>query len=135
MDLILLGGFTGKEVDAHGLGKHRLTMLGWLDYDHRLAHLSYGIGTLLMLASLLWEAGSCTGRSAAIGRCVPLKAIIGSGPCCKVWHMRAHWRPDACLSLSHAGVDPAAGRLFRSGAVLAEEGASRFVLQFRRATW
>ncbi|HQR13157.1 MAG TPA: hypothetical protein PKW52_11075 [Nitrospira sp.] len=55
MDLILLGGFTGKEVDAHDWN-NLLTMLGWLQYDHRLAHLSYGIGTVLMLSSLLWGA-------------------------------------------------------------------------------
>lgn len=55
MDLMLLGGFTGKEVDAHDWN-NILTMLGWLQHDHRLAQLSYGIGTALMLLSLLWGA-------------------------------------------------------------------------------
>ena len=55
MDLVLLGGFTGKEVDAHDWN-NLLTMLGWLQYDHRLAKLAYGIGTALMLLSLLWGA-------------------------------------------------------------------------------
>lgn len=55
MDLMLLGGFTGKEVDAHDWN-NLLTMLGWLEYDHRLAHVSYGIGTVLMLVSWLWGA-------------------------------------------------------------------------------
>jgi hypothetical protein len=55
MDLILLGGFTGKEVDAHDWN-NLLTMVGWLEYDHRLAHVSYGIGTVLMLVSWLWGA-------------------------------------------------------------------------------
>ena len=55
MDLILLGGFTGKEVDAHDWN-NLLTMLGWLQYDHALAKLAYGIGTVLMLVSLLWGA-------------------------------------------------------------------------------
>ncbi|MCW5796983.1 MAG: hypothetical protein KIT40_00665 [Nitrospira sp.] len=55
MDLILLGGFTGKEVDAHDWN-NLLTMLGWLQYDHGLAKLAYGIGTVLMLVSLLWGA-------------------------------------------------------------------------------
>lgn len=55
MDLILLGGFTGKEVDAHDWN-NLLTMLGWLQYDQALAKLAYGIGTALMLVSLLWGA-------------------------------------------------------------------------------
>ena len=55
MDLILLGGFTGKEVDAHDWN-NLLTMLGWLQYDHGLAKLSYGIGTVLMLLALVWGA-------------------------------------------------------------------------------
>ena len=55
MDLILLGGFTGKEVDAHDWN-NLLTMLGWLQYDHSLAKLAYGIGTVLMLLALLWGA-------------------------------------------------------------------------------
>ena len=55
MDLILLGGFTGKEVDAHDWN-NLLTMLGWLPYDHGLAKLSYGIGTVFMLLALAWSA-------------------------------------------------------------------------------
>ncbi len=55
MDLILLGGFTGKEVDAHDWN-NLLTMLGWLQYDHGLAKVAYGIGTVLMLGSLCWGA-------------------------------------------------------------------------------
>ena len=55
MDLLLLGGFTGKEVDAHDWN-NLLTMLGWLQYDHGLAKLSYGMGTVLMLLALAWGA-------------------------------------------------------------------------------
>jgi hypothetical protein len=55
MELILLGGFTGQEVDAHDWN-NLLSMLGWLPHDHRLAQLSYGIGTVLMLLALLWGA-------------------------------------------------------------------------------
>jgi len=29
-------------------------MLDWLEYDHRLAHLIYNFGILLMLASFAW---------------------------------------------------------------------------------
>ncbi|MEP7152679.1 MAG: zinc ribbon domain-containing protein, partial [Nitrospira sp.] len=50
-----LGGFTGQEVDAHDWN-NLLTMLGWLQYDHSLAKLSYGIGTVLMLLALAWGA-------------------------------------------------------------------------------
>ncbi len=53
LDLILLGGVTGKETDGHDWN-NILTMLGWLEYDHRLAHLAYNLGIILMLASLFW---------------------------------------------------------------------------------
>lgn len=52
-DLMLLGGVTGKETDGHDWN-NLLTMLGWLEYDHRLAYLAYNFGTLLMLASFAW---------------------------------------------------------------------------------
>ena len=50
MDLLLLGGVTGKETDGHDWN-NILTMLGWLEYDHRLAHFAYSLGIVLMLAS------------------------------------------------------------------------------------
>jgi predicted nucleic acid-binding Zn ribbon protein len=53
LDLMLLGGVTGKETDGHDWN-NILTMLGWLEYDHRLAHLTYTIGIILMLASFAW---------------------------------------------------------------------------------
>ncbi|TKS58314.1 MAG: hypothetical protein EWM72_03114 [Nitrospira sp.] len=53
LDLMLLGGVTGKETDGHDWN-NLLTMLGWLEYDHRLAHLVYDLGILLMLASFAW---------------------------------------------------------------------------------
>ena len=53
MDLMLLGGVTGKETDGHDWN-NILTMLGWLEYDHRLAHLTYNFGILLMLVSFAW---------------------------------------------------------------------------------
>lgn len=53
LDLLLLGGVTGKETDGHDWN-NILTMLGWLEYDHRLAHLAYNIGIVFMLASLAW---------------------------------------------------------------------------------
>jgi len=53
MDLMLLGGVTGKETDGHDWN-NILTMLGWLEYDHHLAHFAYNLGILLMLASFAW---------------------------------------------------------------------------------
>lgn len=53
LDLTLLGGVTGKETDGHDW-ENILGMLGWLQYDHLLAHLSYNFGILLMLTSVVW---------------------------------------------------------------------------------
>ncbi len=53
MELMLLGGVTGKETDGHDWN-NLLTMLGWLEWDHRLAHMTYTLGILLMLASFAW---------------------------------------------------------------------------------
>ena len=53
LDLMLIGGVTGKETDGHDWN-NILTMLGWLEWDHRLAHLTYNLGILLMLTSFLW---------------------------------------------------------------------------------
>jgi hypothetical protein len=52
LDLMLIGGVTGKETDGHDWN-NILTMLGLLEWDHRLAHFTYNIGILLMLASFL----------------------------------------------------------------------------------
>lgn len=53
LDLTLLGGVTGKETDGHDW-ENILSMLGWLPYDHRIAHLSYNVGIVLMFISLCW---------------------------------------------------------------------------------
>lgn len=53
MDLMLLGGVTGKETDGHDWN-NLLAMLGWLEYDHCLAHLAYNFGIVLMLVSFAW---------------------------------------------------------------------------------
>lgn len=55
LDLMLLGGVTGKETDGHDWN-NILAMLGWLEYDHRLAHLTYNFGIVLMLISFVWGA-------------------------------------------------------------------------------
>jgi hypothetical protein len=53
MDLMLLGGVTGKETDGHDWN-NILTILDLLEWDHRLAHFTYSVGILLMLSSFLW---------------------------------------------------------------------------------
>lgn len=53
LELMLLGGVTGKETDGHDWN-NLLTMTGLLQWDHRLAHLTYNIGILLMLVSFVW---------------------------------------------------------------------------------
>jgi hypothetical protein len=51
--LILIGGVTGREVDGHDW-ENILGTLGWLQYDHIIAHISYTIGIVLMIVSLIW---------------------------------------------------------------------------------
>lgn len=54
LDLVLLGGVTGRDTDGHDW-ENILGMLGWLQYDHRLAHLVNNAGIVLMLVSLAWS--------------------------------------------------------------------------------
>jgi hypothetical protein len=53
--LLLLGGITGREADYgfHDWG-YILHEIGWLHYDHTLAHMVCRFGTLLMLISFAW---------------------------------------------------------------------------------
>ena len=53
LDLMLIGGVTGKETDGHDWN-NILTMLGLLEWDHQLAQLTYNIGIVLMLGSIVW---------------------------------------------------------------------------------
>jgi len=55
LQLTLLGGVTGQEVEGHDW-KYLLTNLGWLKYDHTLAHAAYNIGILIMALTFLWGA-------------------------------------------------------------------------------
>ena len=54
LELMLLGGVTGKETDGHDWN-NLLTMMDLLPWDHRLAHLVYNSGILLMLVSFAWS--------------------------------------------------------------------------------
>ena len=57
-ELMLLGGVTGKDVEDYHDWEHILGSLGWLPYDHRLAHIVQQLGIVLMLLSLAWGAAS-----------------------------------------------------------------------------
>ncbi|MDD2501336.1 MAG: hypothetical protein PHN92_11035 [Geobacter sp.] len=52
--LMLLGGVTGSEVEDYHDWEVLLTKLNMLQHDHALARLSFSIGSLLMLAAMLW---------------------------------------------------------------------------------
>ncbi len=56
LELILLGGVTGKEVDGYHDWQNILGTLGWLQHDYAIALGSYRFGTLLMLLALTWGA-------------------------------------------------------------------------------
>jgi hypothetical protein len=54
LKLMLLGGVTGKDVIDYHDWEYLLRKLGWLQYDHTLASLSYFIGIVIMLATFSW---------------------------------------------------------------------------------
>jgi len=54
LDLVLLGGVTGKEVEDYHDWEYILRTLGWLQYDHTLAHATYALGSLLMILAFIW---------------------------------------------------------------------------------
>jgi hypothetical protein len=54
LDLVLLGGVTGKDVEDYHDWEYILRTLGWLQYDHTLAHAAYILGSLLMIVAFIW---------------------------------------------------------------------------------
>ena len=54
LNLILLGGVTGKDVDDYHDWEYILRKLGLLQYDHLLAKTSHMIGALLMVCAVSW---------------------------------------------------------------------------------
>jgi len=54
LNLVLLGGVTGKDVDDYHDWEFILRKLGWLEYDHFLAKTSHVIGALLMTCAVFW---------------------------------------------------------------------------------
>jgi len=56
LNLPLLGGVTGRDVEDYHDWEYLLRTTGLLQYDRALASASYNLGRALMLAALLWGA-------------------------------------------------------------------------------
>lgn len=54
LDLLLLGGVTGKDVDGYHDWQYLLGTLGWLEYDHMIAWCSQYLGLFTMGLSITW---------------------------------------------------------------------------------
>jgi hypothetical protein len=55
LELVLLGGHTGVEVEGHDW-EYLLETMGWLHRDVALGRASFGIGVAVMVAGLAWGA-------------------------------------------------------------------------------
>lgn len=57
LQLVLLGGHTGVEVEGHDW-EYLLETMGWLHRDAALGRLSFAVGALLMTVALAWAAAT-----------------------------------------------------------------------------
>jgi hypothetical protein len=55
LELVLLGGFTGREVEGHDW-EAILTALNWLEYDRVLGQSVHWLGVVVMIVGLVWGA-------------------------------------------------------------------------------
>jgi hypothetical protein len=55
LQLVLLGGKTGAEVEGHDW-EYLLTAMGWLHLDMRLGRAAHLVGTLVMVGALGWAS-------------------------------------------------------------------------------
>jgi hypothetical protein len=55
LQLVLLGGRTGAEVEGHDW-EYLLTELGWLRFDRTIALGAHRLGLMIMAAALIWGA-------------------------------------------------------------------------------
>ena len=53
LQLVLLGGRTGAEVEGHDW-EYLLTELGWLRFDRTIGLGSHRLGLMIMVAALIW---------------------------------------------------------------------------------
>ncbi|MFO0775294.1 MAG: zinc ribbon domain-containing protein [Nitrospiraceae bacterium] len=56
LELMLLGGVTGKEVEDYHDWEYLLRTTGLLPYDHVFAGVAHALGTLTMVFALIWGA-------------------------------------------------------------------------------
>jgi hypothetical protein len=55
LQLVLLGGKTGAEVQGHDW-EYILATLGWMRFDRTLGLLAHRMGLLMMIGALVWGA-------------------------------------------------------------------------------
>jgi len=67
-EMMLLGGVTGKEMPGYHDWENILGALGWLNYDHLIARLSFNYGVLLMVLALIWGAVVLGAQAMSLGR-------------------------------------------------------------------
>ena len=77
LQLTLLGGYTGREVEGHDWEAILMT-LGWLDYDRTLALWTHGLGVVLMIGALGGGLASVVAQARPSLRRGP--AEVGSRP-------------------------------------------------------
>lgn len=54
LQLVLLGGVTGRDVEGYHDWEYILSRLGMLEYDHMLAYMAHAFGILIMLLAFAW---------------------------------------------------------------------------------
>ncbi len=67
LELMLLGDVTGQDVEGHDW-EYLLGSLGWLRYDHLLAHLAQWVGISVMALALLWSVLVLARQYRSLGR-------------------------------------------------------------------
>ena len=70
LNLMLLGGVTGKDVPDYHDWEFILKKLGLLQMDHMLAYMAQGTGIVLMVTALVWAAANVWHEFNAC-RCIP----------------------------------------------------------------
>ena len=63
LQLVLLGGRTGMEVEGHDW-EAILQTLGWLRFDHAIARTAHVLGAVLMIGALVWGMAVVRDRNA-----------------------------------------------------------------------
>jgi hypothetical protein len=63
LQLVLLGGRTGAEVEGHDW-EYLLSTLGWLHLDQSLGRMAHAVGTIIMLVALAWALALAVQRRA-----------------------------------------------------------------------